>query len=108
MIIEAGRSAELDRNQEVVLAIRPERITLLRGALPEGGGYRGIVEDTIYVGEAIKYVIRLSEGVAVVAKQQRRSDAPPLKRGDPVGVTWDRGDVRAFPAHPEKSGGVAT
>src|SRR5262249_35458788 len=57
-------------NEEVEFTIRPEKIRLDEA---EGAGidtHRGVIEDVIYSGERIKYLVRLSDDLTVAIKQQ--------------------------------------
>jgi spermidine/putrescine ABC transporter ATP-binding subunit len=91
--------------ERVVVGIRPERIAVAPGSNERNGGYRAIVDDAIYVGEAIKYVVRLSHDAVLVAKEQQRPNSLVFQRGDAVLVSWDSDDVRCFRENTGAQGG---
>jgi ABC-type Fe3+/spermidine/putrescine transport system ATPase subunit len=81
-------------NEDIEFTIRPEKIRLGEA---EGAGidtHRGVIEDVIYSGERIKYLVRLSDDLTVAIKQQNRSDLPPFRRAEVVAVSWARHDAR--------------
>jgi spermidine/putrescine ABC transporter ATP-binding subunit len=81
-------------NGEVEFTIRPEKIRLGEAEGSDVDTHRGVVEDVIYSGERIKYLVRLSVDLAVVIKQQNRSDVPAFRRAEVVAVSWDLKDAR--------------
>jgi spermidine/putrescine transport system ATP-binding protein len=63
------------------LALRPERVTLKN----EGPGIPGVVEEAIYAGSELKYVVRLADGQTLAV----RAPAGPVKSaGDHVVATF--------------------
>jgi hypothetical protein len=69
----------------VLLSVRPEDIVLE----PQGGGYNhltGVVEEVIFLGDALKFVIKLDRGGSVVLKTRRGTG--PVAAGDRVRLGW--------------------
>jgi putative spermidine/putrescine transport system ATP-binding protein len=79
--------------------LRPERVRLAAdGEL----GLSGVIEDTMFLGDALRCVIQLTPGPRFVAKFQP-GDAPPAG-ATAVRVTWARDALRLLPREtPERS-----
>ncbi|MGD8820948.1 MAG: ABC transporter ATP-binding protein [Anaerolineae bacterium] len=55
----------------VTVAVRPEKISLATGAVPDGqNAFPGRVEQVVYVGTDTRYRIRLSDHVSLVVREQ--------------------------------------
>jgi len=83
------------------IAVRPERIELLRpplGDTPSGGVARpGTVDEVIYQGEMIRVLVALSDGtrVTVALRNEGQLTRPlPWARGDAAVVSWRAEDAR--------------
>jgi spermidine/putrescine ABC transporter ATP-binding subunit len=81
-------------NEDVEVAIRPEKIVLGTEGMRSSEQYQATVEDSIYLGEAMKYTVRLARDAILVVKQQLRAGSPRFCRGDRVVAGWDLQDVR--------------
>ena len=64
---------------------------------PQGEGLSGTIVDTIFLGTARKYVMRLADGTECVALRQV-SDPPLDPRNSSVRVSWDVAHATAFEA----------
>jgi spermidine/putrescine ABC transporter ATP-binding subunit len=92
----AYQSKPLSAGDQVVVAIRPERINLS----PSGPGLTGEIIDTIYIGNARKYVIRLSNGIECTALRhldQAFASTSAPEHGNCVALSWDPKHAIAFP-----------
>ena len=49
---------------KATLALRPERVSLA----DDGDGLPGVVEEVIYAGSELKYIVRLSDGQALAVR----------------------------------------
>jgi putative spermidine/putrescine transport system ATP-binding protein len=75
------------------VAIRPERITLMPEADMDNV-LDGRVEEAVYVGEGVKYRVRIAPELALTVKYASPNrEAPPLKPGEPVRVGFRAQDV---------------
>ena len=55
----------------VTVAVRPEKISLATGAVPDGqNAFPGRVEQVVYVGTDTRYRVRLSDHVSLVVREQ--------------------------------------
>jgi putative spermidine/putrescine transport system ATP-binding protein len=105
--------AGLAYGSPAAVVVRPERMSL--GLEGEGGGQaeaaslRGRIQETIYLGAARKFIVRLADGTIVSIRPQRLDEAARLSVGDEVAVGWERryGVVVPDARHPRTAGGEA-
>ncbi len=76
----------------VSVVLRPERI-VIAGLEPRLNEVLGEIEDAIYVGEAVKYRVRIAAGTVLTVKQPRAKAASTLGPGQTVRLGWDATDV---------------
>lgn len=67
---------------ELVLMVRPEEITIG----PEGGEVPGVVEQSMFLGDAVEYLVRVGRGVLVRVKSHQRRR---FHVGEPVTLTFE-------------------
>lgn len=84
----------LELDQEVELAIRPEKIKFVDASELFPVALEGVVEELIYIGEMMRYRIRISEGKTVDLKQQISHGVKAFKKGDRVSVGWSLEDSK--------------
>jgi spermidine/putrescine transport system ATP-binding protein len=84
-------------NQKVLVAVRPEKVRIGK----VDGGLHGQIEDMVYLGNRVIFVVRLSTGTVIHAEDQAgRMGGGAVEIGQPVAVSWDPTDCRLFePAH---------
>ena len=89
----------------VSVVVRPENVFLVRAGEKapdrDSNVVDGIVESAIYVGEGMRYLVRLLSGDGVRVKEAMRRDLPSLVAGDPVQVGWSVVDGVLLPGRPE-------
>jgi spermidine/putrescine ABC transporter ATP-binding subunit len=88
------RGEALAPGARVRVSVRPEKITLEPGEHPQG--IPGAIEEAVYMGEVIRYAVRVSEPETLLVKVQTRHDAPAYGPGDAVKLQWRPEDVRVF------------
>lgn len=82
--------------RQVELAIRPERIFFLDENRSLSEPLRGIVEEKIYIGEFLKYIVRVgSEQLLTINKQNTHSSVK-MDKGGVVSLGWNLSDVKVF------------
>jgi len=91
--LRAAVRAPIAPGVSVVVAVRPERMIVS----PHGEGLSGTIVDTIFLGTARKYVMRLADGTECVALRQI-SDLPLDPQNSSVRVSWDVAHATAFEA----------
>jgi spermidine/putrescine ABC transporter ATP-binding subunit len=70
MTVEFSTDKQLSADDEIIVSIRPEHVTVSN--VPVSGSLEGTIEETIYLGEATRFKIRLANGdVCVYAKQTK-------------------------------------
>lgn len=86
IMVKAHSNVPVEKGQAVSVAIRPERFSLV-----ENGMIKGQVEETIYIGTDMRYIIRLSDNMNVTVREQNLNPnrAYKYQRGDEVGLKWD-------------------
>jgi putative spermidine/putrescine transport system ATP-binding protein len=75
---------------KATVSLRPEKIFLVskgRKGKPINP-LAGVVKDVIYIGEIIRYKIRLGKNELITLKEQTRSDRKQFKKGEKVTVGW--------------------
>ena len=82
---------------QVDLVIRPERIFFTNKDTGIQKAFRGIIEEKIYVGEIIKYMIRLDGGELLTVKKQNTPELIKADKGEIVCLQWNPSDVKIFP-----------
>ena len=88
----------LAHNQQVWLALRPERITLSRARPADAANMvPGVVEDVGYVGHMSSYRVRLANGrILRVTQSNLLRDADPISWDEPVFASWSPAAVRVL------------
>jgi len=81
-------------HQEVELTIRPEKIKFADTSEHLGVVLEGLVEERIYVGEIVRYRIKISENQTIDLKQQISHGVKPFNKGDRVCVGWSLEDSK--------------
>jgi len=84
-------------NQRVLVVVRPEKVRIGRGE----DGLRGQIEDVVYLGNRVTFVVRLRNGMIIHAEDQAgRLVGGAFEIGRPVAVNWDPADCLLFdPTH---------
>jgi ABC-type Fe3+/spermidine/putrescine transport system ATPase subunit len=82
----------LARGQAVTLAVRPERMRLETRAVPEPDNtIEGWLEDIIFIGSDLLYIVRLKNQAKVTVRQPNQAplhSAIPYQIGQAVLVSW--------------------
>src|SRR5262245_53092518 len=73
---------------EVGLVLRPEAPTRLANRDGADNVASGCIEDVVYVGDAIKYAIRLDGGGEMVVRWPFYGNETPLGVGEPLRIGW--------------------
>ncbi|MGC8874496.1 MAG: TOBE domain-containing protein, partial [Chloroflexia bacterium] len=77
VLAERGQLGELTPGRAVTVAVRPEKIRLLREP-PSGlvNLFRGRIEEVVYVGTETQFRVRLEDGSLLAVRQQNVVSAP--------------------------------
>jgi len=78
-----------DPGSEVLLSVRPEKITLLA---PDQGLLNGVVTARFFLGAQWIYYFRTAIGELIVVSQN--SDLQPLQEQDELGLSWSSNSLR--------------
>jgi len=82
--------SEVHKTQEILLAIRPEKITFctnMRGD-DDLNLMNGVIEEVIYAGEIRKYQLKVLEDLSVSLKQPNSIRVQKFEKGDKVTIGW--------------------
>jgi putative spermidine/putrescine transport system ATP-binding protein len=83
----------ITKGAEVVLALRPEKISLT--ASPGEGMLRGKLISRVFQGSSWLFVVDTPAGTILVCELHR--GAPAFAEGQPVGVSWNAADAALLP-----------
>jgi len=92
-IVVKDENSGFRKGSRVVVAVRPENITL--GSVEEGSP-QGVIEDALFLGSIVKVTVLLANGVRVTTYASPYSS---VKVGDSVSIYFDPSDCNLF-AHP--------
>jgi spermidine/putrescine ABC transporter ATP-binding subunit len=81
-------------NRDVGLLLRLERPRALKDGESAENAFLGSVSEVVYLGEAVKYRIRLDPGFEIVVRWPYREAGGSLKVGDRLRVGWDGADMQ--------------
>ena len=77
------------------IGVRPEAVRIVRcGDARSGDGCRGVVTGSVFLGECIQVLVRLSSGEDAVARIERQ--AAGFQRGEEVYLSWSATDEMKF------------
>ena len=82
--------SNLSTNQEVSLAVRPEKLSITRSRT-EGISIPGIVKEVIYIGTDIRYEVTISDKTTVAIREQNRGNISlqRFEKGERVFLGWE-------------------
>jgi len=90
--IIANHGGRVRVNESVQLIVRPEALRLgANDALPNQ--VSGVIEDTVYTGDALNLRLRAPSGSLFAFRADRRGAAEALKPGDPAALSWGADDT---------------
>ena len=95
--LKAVTGEPVSAGQPVTIALRPERL-MVAAPTDQTEAPRGHVEEAVYIGTDMRYLVRLTEQSQVVVRVQNIG-AGPLARfepGDEVAITWDAHSARVL------------
>ncbi|PYM59890.1 MAG: polyamine ABC transporter ATP-binding protein [Candidatus Rokuibacteriota bacterium] len=96
-----GLAGALEAGQSVRVMIRPEALTVGQTGGTDGENrVDGVIEDALYLGQAIRYVVRSGDALTLIARVTRRMGDVDVGVGSGVTVTWSRGSTVLIPDTP--------
>jgi putative spermidine/putrescine transport system ATP-binding protein len=75
------------------LVLRPESLRLHAGGRSRPHAVEGVVEDAIYLGGLVKYVVRINPAEVLVVRAPKPPGARPLALGTAVQVGWEPAEL---------------
>ena len=94
VLIPCPRLPNLSLNQKIQLVIRPEKIKFIESSNSLPVALKGVVEELIYIGEIIRYRIRISKDQILDLKQQISYGITAFHKGDHVLIGWGLEDSK--------------
>ena len=76
------------------LVLRPESLRLHADGQPRPHAVAGVVEDAIYLGGLVKYLVRINADEVLIVRAPKPAGTRPLAPGTAVQVAWEPGDLR--------------
>ncbi len=90
----------ITQNKKCSLFIRPEKISVWdpsqKLSIDDENLYQGKVEDKIFMGESVRYLVKIAEGLTFEAMQTYRKGIPVKNVGEKILVSWDSSDSNIF------------
>jgi putative spermidine/putrescine transport system ATP-binding protein len=82
--------------KHVQLAIRPERIFFLNEDANVQEQLRGVIQEKIYIGESLKYIVRTEGEELLTINKQNAHTSLKMDKGEVVHFGWNLSDVKVF------------
>lgn len=92
LIVQVKPNPDIQVGQPVTLAIRPEKIILDASTGKSENRFQGTVDNVVYLGEIVKYVITMNSGEHIAAKSTNVTVGQQYKRGDQIDLGWNLED----------------
>ena len=89
--------AGLTAGREVSLSIRPEQIIFLGSNDRSDNMVEGVIEEAVYLGEAVRYLVRLAQGEMLCVKRQNQRGKTNPQAGQQVRLGWSADAVILHP-----------
>ncbi len=90
-LIEVPAECGYHPGQEVILAVRPERLQISTNPPPPPfNGLYGMVSEVMYLGTLLQYTVSVSDSLQVLVHQPNlgSDSTPPIPRASKVYITW--------------------
>lgn len=93
------RAQQVEEGVRVVLAIRPEFVSISPGPVNSENSWSGTIENVIFMGSTIRYEVRAANGLLLAVKYPLTYGEPELQKGDVVslGMSVEQILVYAYP-----------
>lgn len=88
--VEFVTDKPVNAEDEIVISIRPEHVTI--SSTQTEGSIEGTIEETIYLGEATRHMVRLkNSGSSIISKQTRimHAELEGIRNQEKVFVSWE-------------------
>ena len=95
-----GEASSLPEGAEIVVAIRPEKLSLSGAPQERPGAVRGVMKAATYLGDRSHFYVTLpgrEEALVVAATDTGTGGPEPLDRGAPVWVSWSEDALVLLP-----------
>ena len=89
-----ARDADVDI-ENATAVVRPESVREVTETNGMTNVFDGEIEEIIYLGEHVKYIIRLGTSTRIMAKWLLKADSQLYKQGERVRIGWEADDMLA-------------
>jgi len=83
----------MSAHKAVSVAIRPERVIFVESFEGKVNTYEGIVEESIYIGDTLKYRVLLENKELITMTQKNDLESKRYQKGDKVLIGWQDQDI---------------
>jgi spermidine/putrescine transport system ATP-binding protein len=93
LVIHSKITRELNQDQKLILAVRPEKIRLYKEPQPIKKAYNqieGRIEEILYKGIMLCYVVKINSGQTVKILEQSYNQSAPHQEGGTVYLEWEK------------------
>ena len=87
--LKALKKTGLEIGQSVNLTVRPEKIHVHFDPADKADIFKAKIVEIIYLGDTIKYLVRLDGGDELVVKSQNKVENLALQKGGEILLNWD-------------------
>ena len=98
--VSANIDKKLKAKDSCSLYIRPEKITIINDnqskLSSKVNSYEAVVKDKIFMGESIRYLVKISGDQIIEIMQTYRKGIPIKNVGDKILISWDPRDSNIF------------
>jgi putative spermidine/putrescine transport system ATP-binding protein len=91
-MLAARLDGHLSYDTQVKVLVRPESVRVYRAKENGEAGITGIVQDRIYNGQSVKYLVTVN-GATLAAQTNSSIDAPCFSAGERVSIAWSPEDA---------------
>ena len=88
LVVQVKTRRGIEVGQSVTLAIRPEKIRLDATVERSVNLFQGKVDNVVYLGEIVKYVVTMDSGESIAAKSTNVTAGQQYKKGDRIRLGW--------------------
>lgn len=89
--VPASRVEDVQKGDKVLLAVRPEKLSLSEKS-QDGASIPGKIAETIYIGTDLRYEVQISEDLTLTVREQnsRGEQSKRYQPGEDIFVCWNK------------------
>ena len=86
----------IEVGSKIELVIRPEHIFFSDNGNTSQNQLSGTIEEKIYLGETVKYIVKTTGNQLLTVKKQSTPDILAINKGQSLGLWWNPEDIKIF------------